>query len=699
MPAISIQPTYPVFTGADGLPLENGYIWIGEANLDPQGNPITVYWDAALTIAAAQPIRTLAGYPSRSGTPARVYVNSDYSIRVQDKNASTVYSAPQATERISSDLVTYQPPFTTGVATTVQDKLAQTVSVKDFGAVGDGVADDTAAIQAALVFTRLQGGESRKLYWTSGTYKVTQSLICGTNQCCEFDPGVVVNFVPPTNIELTSLFVFSNQSNITFIGNGATLNGTKVGAVIEGNAAAFYVYGTDNVLIQNFNINNFATDGITITGDITGSGPCINVTVQDCVVTGCRRNGMSIISAIGMRVFGGLYQNTVGAPNGPWAGIDIEPNEDCFLEDIVLVGVITNENAGSGIQITPGAFSTPNGKRFHVNIFGGRSIRDGGPNAGAGLLFSNGNVQPNKIYGEITVNGFTVESPLCKGVDVRNWDADKCPRVILENITVFNPDSTGTAPSNLTRTAYVIYHDDTQVTPNNGNIILRNCLAEDTRSPPRMVFGGYIGGTAGKSVKNVKIENPTTINQLSTSKSDFHTDATTATLVDVDVVYPSPKPLTVAGSGAIGVFGGRRLTPVVSNAAFTLPLASLCVGLHYELQNLDGITNSTLALQTGDIILWYGRQVSGNIVLGIGGYVSIRSSAAGVWNVEAITGAWFQTGQNAPGQFQYGTAAPVTGTWGRGDIVKNITPTVGQPQGWICTVSGTPGTWVSEGNL
>jgi hypothetical protein len=46
-----------------------------------------------------------------------------------------------------------------------------------------------------------------------------------------------------------------------------------------------------------------------------------------------------------------------------------------------------------------------------------------------------------------------------------------------------------------------------------------------------------------------------------------------------------------------------------------------------------------------------------------------------------------------------GTAAPTTGTWTRGDYVRNSNPAVGQPKGWICTVSGTPGTWVSEGNL
>jgi hypothetical protein len=169
MSALSIQPTYPIFTDIDGQPLEAGYVWIGTANLDPQTNPTPVYWDAALTILAPQPIRTLAGYPSNNGTPARLYVNSDYSIRVMNKNGSTVYSAPEATERISSALVTYQPPFTGGVATTVQDKLAQYVSVKDFGAVGDGVADDTNEIQAALTYAASLNGCT--IFFPPGVYK------------------------------------------------------------------------------------------------------------------------------------------------------------------------------------------------------------------------------------------------------------------------------------------------------------------------------------------------------------------------------------------------------------------------------------------------------------------------------------------------------------------------------------------------
>jgi hypothetical protein len=53
----------------------------------------------------------------------------------------------------------------------------------------------------------------------------------------------------------------------------------------------------------------------------------------------------------------------------------------------------------------------------------------------------------------------------------------------------------------------------------------------------------------------------------------------------------------------------------------------------------------------------------------------------------------------------YASAAPASSganlgtSWARGDRVINLSPAVGQPKGWVCTVAGTPGTWVSEGNL
>jgi len=183
MSALSIQPTYPIFTETDGQPLEDGYIWIGQANLDPQVNPINVYFDAALTIPAPQPIRTLNGYPSRNGTPGRLYVNSDYSIRVQNSKGSMVYSAPTATERYSevvfnsnASQVIYDPSGTGSVPTTVQAKLRETVSVTDFGAVGDGVTDDYQAFQDAIDSLPVSGGTIIIPATATNAWAISQTL-------------------------------------------------------------------------------------------------------------------------------------------------------------------------------------------------------------------------------------------------------------------------------------------------------------------------------------------------------------------------------------------------------------------------------------------------------------------------------------------------------------------------------------------
>ena len=93
MSVTSISSPYPAFADIDGQPLENGYIWIGVVALQPIGNPVNVYWNAAKTIAATQPIRTLGGYPMNNGTPARLFVGSDYSIQVQNRNGSVIYTS------------------------------------------------------------------------------------------------------------------------------------------------------------------------------------------------------------------------------------------------------------------------------------------------------------------------------------------------------------------------------------------------------------------------------------------------------------------------------------------------------------------------------------------------------------------------------------------------------------------------------
>ena len=51
------------------------------------------------------------------------------------------------------------------------------------------------------------------------------------------------------------------------------------------------------------------------------------------------------------------------------------------------------------------------------------------------------------------------------------------------------------------------------------------------------------------------------------------------------------------------------------------------------------------------------------------------------------------------GDVQYFAAAPSTGAWTVGQYVYNSAPASGAPQGFVCTVAGTPGTWRAMAKL
>lgn len=106
---------------------------------------------------------------------------STITFSVAPPNLSTIevmVTASLAVGSTSSDLVSYLPAGTGAVATTVQTKLRESVSVKDFGATGDGGTDDTDAIQAAI--DRVSGVNGGIVYFPSGTYKTSAELTLNT---------------------------------------------------------------------------------------------------------------------------------------------------------------------------------------------------------------------------------------------------------------------------------------------------------------------------------------------------------------------------------------------------------------------------------------------------------------------------------------------------------------------------------------
>jgi hypothetical protein len=139
--SVNVTSPFQFFTDSNGNALESGYVYIGIVGLNPQVNPVQAYWDDALTIPAAQPIRTKAGYPQRNGSASSVYVAGEYSITVLNKHRSLVFSrlsnseslddpTGQAVHRVDTiaDLRAFPVPSTIGYL----------IQVGGYYSVGDG---------------------------------------------------------------------------------------------------------------------------------------------------------------------------------------------------------------------------------------------------------------------------------------------------------------------------------------------------------------------------------------------------------------------------------------------------------------------------------------------------------------------------------------------------------------------------------
>lgn len=140
---------------------------------------------------------TLASDPGALGNSCEVFVGGIYQQRDTYTIAGTTLTftaAPVAgTDNIEvvnflttaigttdSSLVTYVPPGTSATQRTVQAKLRDVVSVKDFGAVGDAVTDDTAAIQAAINYLEQQSGRGGIAFVPRGQYLCTNKIRIGS---------------------------------------------------------------------------------------------------------------------------------------------------------------------------------------------------------------------------------------------------------------------------------------------------------------------------------------------------------------------------------------------------------------------------------------------------------------------------------------------------------------------------------------
>lgn len=161
---------------------------------------------------------------------------------------------------IDSSNIAYDPPFIGSVATNAEAKLAQYISVQDFGAVGDGSTDDQPAIQAALDYAASLSNQSPTFVLFPGqnneVYAIESQIVVDS----DYNVGISGFGGTPTIKYTGPVMNTSTQDNSTgamiyFSGTDHAFGGIKDLFVDASSAANFCVY-LEGICQPQFNIKN-----------------------------------------------------------------------------------------------------------------------------------------------------------------------------------------------------------------------------------------------------------------------------------------------------------------------------------------------------------------------------------------------------------------------------------------------------------
>lgn len=235
-----------------------------------------VWTDRAKDTTAAQPV------VGDANGIVSCFADGLYKFVVKDSADNTLYTW---------DAVQVGVPDVSGV-----------INVLDYGAIGDGVADDTTAMQEALTAAGVSGGA---VYVPAGTYKVTATLTMGSDLLL-FGAG---RFVSRIKGNLTAALLQSPNTATRYYRWGIQDIGFDNTAKTNAGGIAVNLKNISHAYISNLDIQNVET---AVRIDATGGGAYYN----DCysvAVSGVINGYVCVAGANENRWFGGRINDcTIG---------------------------------------------------------------------------------------------------------------------------------------------------------------------------------------------------------------------------------------------------------------------------------------------------------------------------------------------------------------------------------------------------
>jgi hypothetical protein len=484
------------FFDNNGIPLAGGLIYTYAAGTN---TPQATYTTSAGSIAHANPIVLDSAGRTPSGgeiwlTDAVAYkfvlkTATSTTIGTYDNvtgNSSGIYAAFAASS--GSSLVGFIQTGTGATATTVQARLRQTVSVKDFGAVGDGTTDDTTAITNAIAATPVGG----QLYFPTGTYKLTSEIVIQKSITLNGDIG-----------RYGDLF----DADWTATGGGTVIYQTSLtaNAIRVENASS-----SQNIIFQATNLvirGAYVSPG----GSSSGSGLVLKNTYASALHFILRNVQVGETHDYGIRVTGQVYGCRADNVGTYWTG------KNGILIDAAPTGTAASEMLWSNTRVfNAGKNGTTVSEQIGllVNKPIGSGIRF------EQLICSVNNGPAARFIGEVQVDGMLCESN--DRVTGNNYyigigdNAASSTSIIIRDLTIL---LTANSPSALGYEGNVLYCEAAV-----GNQT-RQVLIDGVR------FNGEIRNNVGYHVKN-------TSNQiLSYTLTNVSLETESALLVDDSSAY------------------------------------------------------------------------------------------------------------------------------------------------------------------
>jgi hypothetical protein len=595
---------------------------------------------------------------------------SDSALRTDLANATAV----SAGSRLSG----FRQDGTGATARTVDAKLKDTVSVKDFGAVGDGSTNDTDAFAAACTYLNAQGGG--KLIIPQGTYIVGKQTLSGAF-------GLGGSYIP------ASIISFSNCTKPVVVeGNGSILkvaSGLRFGSFNPVTGAAYFP------VLPFYNSDYVAGVGIVVKFNQCQSAIIrdleIDGNIQNLVLGGLWGDTGRQIAAYGVWTYASnnfLAENIYthhhaldGVVVGYTGLTEISPQYPH-----TLINVVSSYNARQGLSWVGGTQLTALNCVFSNT---GQSTFTSSPSAGLDIeaessvcrngLFINCEMQNNSGPAMVADSGDSADVVFirCKFVGQNNYAiwANK-PRLSFTDCSIIG--------------VYVNSYYSILV-PEDATKYIRCLFSDEVKYAATL----YLTSTLGNVLSATNVQN-----NVLYDKCAFITTRTRpgvfnfATIKNCEFRLSAGTTIT-SNQDYFAIFDQCLLenNVILDDITTNIPADAY----YASLSSAKSVGRNLITSASSKLKWWTWSSGGGGYkgYLGVGNNNEIPQAAL---SVIAGTGSAL-AGYYGSKEIYFGTAFPVTGTFKQGDKVFNSAPIVGQPKGWICTVAGSPGTWVSEGNL